>query len=41
MEINPQVCSEDEAKDTALLALFTHLLKDKCFDQLRTQAQLG
>eukprot|EP00752_Nemacystus_decipiens_P002074 g1985.t1 len=35
-----QVCL-DGAKDRARLALFTHLLKDKFFNQLRTQAQLG
>lgn len=35
-----QVCLE-EAKDRARLALFAHLVKDKCFHQLRTQEQLG
>lgn len=31
----------DGVRRRALLGLFTHLVKDKCFDQLRTKEQLG
>lgn len=31
----------DEVRARALLGLLTHLVKDKCFNQLRTKEQLG
>lgn len=38
--LSTKVCLDDE-KERALLSLLTHLVKDKCFDQLRTKEQLG
>lgn len=35
-----QVCL-DAVRERALLCLFAHLVKDKCYAQLRTEEQLG
>ncbi|CAN0315847.1 unnamed protein product, partial [Hapterophycus canaliculatus] len=40
VEVTFQVCLDRE-RERALLSLFAHLVKDKCFDQLRTKEQLG
>ncbi|CBJ49276.1 conserved unknown protein [Ectocarpus siliculosus] len=40
VELTFQVCL-DGVRERALLNLFTHLVKDKCFDHLRTKEQLG
>eukprot|EP00752_Nemacystus_decipiens_P012492 g11064.t1 len=40
VEITFQVCL-DSLRERALLCLFAHLVRDKCYTQLRTEEQLG